>query len=554
MAQASDRDMGSPPAEQALPAITALFLVTFDNRKGYTISWQECLDSIKLDGVVEFKSLPSGLHNVNEDLVYFVHDDHAGISAFLREDDEAAARNARMLSVGVLVPEAGRMGKSFLYAQELKELARTLINKPDDLSPLRRLWEKHKKSGDDSPDSPQEAPSTEGYQKLRAPSTTSLQTHATHRALPPHHPALAMPELLHVFGPLIFPLIRAALLQKRILILGEAPVETTCNFVYAISILSTISRSVGAHIPNFDPSKSSPRPLFNIGISDISTLETLEGPWIACTTDDVLTSKHHLFDLLVILPTASPLQKHKNGTYPKLINSSPDLSKQFPKQGLRATRRDARRITSLKNSLQPLPSGSSSNATDRHHEADDNASTTTTSSLSTINDHKETVEPTPWSVIAYTSLIWWASAGDRRSGLMEAEELANEQDEALLRDSTSEDGTTKEVAIVAYFHKLSSLVFEVLGGAVRRGGEGYRDDVDEEGRGEGQGDEQALLSRKDDGDEEVVEITEEDVRTMGLDVWSENDKKFVEDMVRLWWRRKAVVRAGSIECCGVRVL
>jgi len=42
----------------------------------------------------------------------------------LRQDDEAAPRNARMLSVGVLVPEAGRMGKSFLYAQELKELAR----------------------------------------------------------------------------------------------------------------------------------------------------------------------------------------------------------------------------------------------------------------------------------------------------------------------------------------------------------------------------------------------------------------------------------------------
>jgi len=29
-----------------------------------------------------------------------------------------------MLSVGVLVPEAGRMGKSFQYAQALKELAR----------------------------------------------------------------------------------------------------------------------------------------------------------------------------------------------------------------------------------------------------------------------------------------------------------------------------------------------------------------------------------------------------------------------------------------------
>ena len=60
----------------------------------------------------------------SNDRSYFVHDDFAGISAFLRQDDEAAARNTTMLSVGVLVPEAGRMGKSFQYAQALKELAR----------------------------------------------------------------------------------------------------------------------------------------------------------------------------------------------------------------------------------------------------------------------------------------------------------------------------------------------------------------------------------------------------------------------------------------------
>lgn len=56
---------------------------------------------------------------------YFVHDDLAGISAFLRRDDQEAARNARMLSVGVMVPlEAGKLGKSFLYAPELQELAK----------------------------------------------------------------------------------------------------------------------------------------------------------------------------------------------------------------------------------------------------------------------------------------------------------------------------------------------------------------------------------------------------------------------------------------------
>ena len=57
--------------DKALPTLAAAFLVTFDNRKGYTIGWQKVAEDedLKLDGVVEFKSLPSGLHNVEEDLV-----------------------------------------------------------------------------------------------------------------------------------------------------------------------------------------------------------------------------------------------------------------------------------------------------------------------------------------------------------------------------------------------------------------------------------------------------------------------------------------------------
>lgn len=420
-----------------------------------------------------------------------------------------------------------------------------------DPAPLDAFWDEHRKAEQDNESSTQDEQQSEGYQKTRALSTTSLQTTDANSTLPPHHPALAMPQLLHTFGPLTFPVARGALLQKRILILGEAPVEATCNYVYAISIFSSISRSIAAHVPEFDRSKHYLRPLFNVGVSDISSLEVLQGSWIASTTDDVLASKPHLFDMLIVLPTSSVLQRQSNKTYPKIIPSSPELSKQFPKQGLRATQRDARRATALKNGLQSLLSGAVQ-TTDRHQRSDDNASITTTSTISTIFDHKDAVEPTPWPIIAYTSLIWWVSAGDRRSGLMEAEEQANEQDEALLRDVLAEEGTTKEVAIVAYFHKLSSLIFEVLGSAIRRHENRYRDEHDEEQ--EGVTDEQALLSTKDNGDDDVVEVTAEDVGAMGLDIWSETDKKFVEEMARLWWNRKATVRGGSIECCGVRIM
>lgn len=418
---------------------------------------------------------------------------------------------------------------------------------------LDNFWEAHKMTDTQQDGSPSISQTAAGYQKLRALSISTLASPGTTPNLPPYHPALALPELLTVFGPLIFPLSRAALLRKRILILGEAPVELMCNFVYNISVLAAISSSIAGFVPSLDRASLRLRPLFNIGIPDISMLESLQDPWVACTTDDVLASKPQLFDLLVILPNSNSIQRMGNRTYPKLILSTPELSRAFPRQGQRATQRDARRYAALRKALQDVPSGASPDTPIPDETASDAASTA--ESVFAAVDQREAVEPMPWSVIAYTSLIWWASAGDRRSGLMEAEELANEQDDALLNESLAEESTTKEVALVAYFHKLSALVFSVLSNAVdaqvRSDEERYHDENDVSN---GNHDNQALLSPKDDDDDQPIEISEEDVRTMGLDIWSESDKRFISEMVHFWWKRHAIVRSGTIECCGVRII
>jgi DENN domain-containing protein 11 len=92
---------------------------------------------VELEGVVDFKSLPSGLHNVKQDLVWefqghlgangtdTIHDKHAGISAFVNVPADESQRNAQMLAVGVLVPLTyGRLGKSWRHAEGLQELAK----------------------------------------------------------------------------------------------------------------------------------------------------------------------------------------------------------------------------------------------------------------------------------------------------------------------------------------------------------------------------------------------------------------------------------------------
>lgn len=74
---------------------------------------------------MEYKSLPSGLHTVKEDLIYFVHDNLAGLSAFINAPAAEESRNARMIAVGVMVPLSyGRLGRSWKHAEKLKEMAR----------------------------------------------------------------------------------------------------------------------------------------------------------------------------------------------------------------------------------------------------------------------------------------------------------------------------------------------------------------------------------------------------------------------------------------------
>jgi len=122
---------------------------------------------------VEFKSLPSGLHNVNEDLVYtgqvnsglmgryFVMPPYAGLSAYYKKDDPESERNARMVAIGVLVPSTGRygrLGRAWNHASQLKSLAqyyippgflelilmfRSYADNPDDTSHLQLYFENY---------------------------------------------------------------------------------------------------------------------------------------------------------------------------------------------------------------------------------------------------------------------------------------------------------------------------------------------------------------------------------------------------------------------------
>ena len=117
---------------------------------------------------------------------------------------------------------------------------------------LEKYWEEHKAHAPSPPqetdsllDSPSSlkfkpAPAISGKPKGHGRNRSASDGTALlppGNTLSPYHPAWSLPRLLEAFGPLIFPLHRAALLRKRILITAHAPVQETCDFGLNLYVL-----------------------------------------------------------------------------------------------------------------------------------------------------------------------------------------------------------------------------------------------------------------------------------------------------------------------------
>lgn len=358
--------------------------------------------------------------------------------------------------------------------------------------------------------------------------------------------------------------------------------------------MSSVPKSLSSLLPIDGTPAFRLLPLFNVGVQDIPQLSEANangdtdstvqpGPsWIACTTDDVLATKPELFDMLVLLPPAHAKNAARK-IYPKLVESSPHLSKNLSSVSLKATQRDARRYQTLRAGLRSMRSS----RLDFDAEAvtyDEDASSIISQASSTLS-RTSVVEPVPWSLVAYTSLVWWASAGEKRSGPDEEEEAEQDQDHSLLMSGSntmeavapgsSDQDLTQEVILLSYFQRLTSLIFTTVSDAIsRQDGEEvrrdsqhsldeYRDTENEETVVDGDADADQTAVDDDDRQplnageverDEPIEISQEDMAAMGLDIWSAADRSFVEELVKLWWGRTAAVKGGRVECCGFRLI
>jgi hypothetical protein len=286
--------------------------------------------------------------------------------------------------------------------------------------------------------------------------------------------------------------------------------------------------------------------------------------WIACTTDGILAMKDSLYDVLITLPP----------TY-----SSNAVEKVWPKvesprgTELKATQRDLRRYRALKWGLSrtTLDPASPSLARANTSSTIDSVFGPRPSSgpmlhdspMLDIPDTDDIVEPLSWSALAYTGFMWWASAGERQIvmddefendiALLEGFDLEPQLPRASRSRSLLEIGSMvglgtenakHEMAIIAYFHRMTTNTLTVLSDIVDATSS---DSEDEE--------EIPLNSGSEDEGIEgpVVIIRGDDMVKMGLDSWSATDQDFVEEIVKDYFSRKAMVEGRTVDVCGIRI-
>ncbi|KAH3977518.1 hypothetical protein HBH98_071140 [Parastagonospora nodorum] len=492
--------------DNELPKIEALFLIRFDKKVGYTIAWKRTTTDIELENAVEYKSLPSGLHGQASDLVYFTHEGYAGLSAFARGEAGSEERNANFVSVGVLARRDGILGRTWGVAGRLESIART-IAEDEGVAPLEEFWEEqtaHARQHDN----------TKGHSRARAISTVSAVTKDDER-LPAYHPALSMLKYLDVLGPLVFRLQQAALLRKRILFVGGPPVRAMCEFVYILSILSSLSaRDSELLLPGAEALLRLPS-LFSVGVHDIPSLEapTTSG-WTACTTDEIISTKAKLYDVIVELPTQQrrwPRLRTSSGTLIKASQRDVARYKMLHKELFKHRNASVERYTDDDNDdQQPLISRASIDA----HRADDEYNDSYDDSM---------VEPITWSRLAYSGFMWWASAGEKDINSTSERDA----DREILGDLSH---VNIETSIIAYFHRQTSSLVATLSAIIEESAE-------EEGY---------------EGEDEVS-VGRREVSRLGLDAWSEADRAFLNEFGEMYMGRRVEVRGDEVDCCGLRV-
>jgi hypothetical protein len=513
--------------------VSAIFLVQFDVKTGYELKWSKSIDdSISLKGV-EFKSLPSGLHEVERDVISFVQpktdnslDDLLyGVSVFhqnLIASRDSTRANVKMFSLGILVDPSFQKTSSFKLTRDnwkpidytkgleyVDHLHRLLDswNSSDstEFSLFEDFFDQHSKNN---------LIEQSVLKSPKATSSISKLTSTTHSKHHSHHYLLKLPKLLETLGPLVFQIWRKALLRERILLFDAPTVELNCSFTYCISILSTLPQDVAYFLNEDGHLKEGLKflqPLYSVGVNDIDWLKRISNiasvddsngrfGFIASSSDEILSYKKEIHDIAVKFNEFSNIPE----VIPSYTNS---ISTKASAKPLKSTQRDLNRFKILTKEFNLKSIDSNRESVDENGD------------LKWWND---VTEPLSWRQIAWSGFYWWASAGERSRVEFEQEY------EGLADIDSVDDEIERALSIVGYFHRMTKRIFTILLDILNN---------------------EASSVDKVQEDDNTLYIETTDVFEMGLDPYSSQDLEFIIKLVKVWFNRDTKIGSSLTNIC-----
>ncbi|KAH8105341.1 hypothetical protein BXZ70DRAFT_920533 [Cristinia sonorae] len=331
-------------SEESVPQdVVAIFHTSFHPTQGNIVDWSlKASDDLDITHV-EFSCLPSGLHLVEQDVIYFTKGDHQGVCVFQRRrTTEDGHRGFRLSSLGILLAKSARP-RPWRHVPSLKAVVHAIYSRLEDRDvlepsesdwePARLFFEERKVQRSDLGG----AGDWTGWSaELDGTETSTFQT----------SPTLHLPHMLRILGPSSLTLYKHVLGRQRVLIYTAPPVEAACVLCQVAADICYDDQFDGNDLPTPDSprpgiatgggerqdvqprlkrkSKAGVKVLGMVTLNDIDKLvqESKTGRgWIACTSDAIYLEKPSYYDLIIDLTTASASGRTTRPTLyiPKLI-------------------------------------------------------------------------------------------------------------------------------------------------------------------------------------------------------------------------------------------
>ncbi|KAH9169740.1 hypothetical protein EDB89DRAFT_2072598 [Lactarius sanguifluus] len=263
-------------------------------------------------------SLPSGLHLVEQDVVYvsvplplpsphrcFTKDGLRGVCVFTRrQTSEQGQLGFRLSSLGILLARS-LCPRPWRHVPALKALVRGLhSNSAAQEDSSQDVWE----------------PARRFFELRKARLEDLGGAGAWHRWQYTHaSPTLHLPHLLRVLGPSSLTLYKHVIGRRRILIYTQPPVEAACFLCQVAADMcfedQTTPRTQGEAPSATLQLKGKYKEGINVlGIVTLHDIDMLEREsrtgrgWIACTTDAVFLEKPQYYDLIIDLTSYAPTE------------------------------------------------------------------------------------------------------------------------------------------------------------------------------------------------------------------------------------------------------